>query len=71
MAHRFPFADFSHTPDGCPSDRVMDEGHRRCETLIQSTDGPEGTRTPDLPVSDQTLFPSELQAHWYIKKTHV
>ena len=35
MAHRFPFADFSHTPDGCPSDRVMDEGHRRCKTLVQ------------------------------------
>jgi hypothetical protein len=64
VAHRFPFADFSQVQTGCPSDRVMDEGHRRCN-FVQSADAPEGDRTPDLPVSNQTLYPSELRARRY------
>ncbi len=55
MALRFPFAEFSHSRDGCLSDRVMDQRHHRCEILVQSTGGPGGNRTHDLPIQSRKL----------------
>ncbi len=46
VAHRFPFADFSHTPDGCPSDRVMDEGHHRRYNVVQKLARLRGVEPP-------------------------
>lgn len=67
MALRFPFAEFSHTPDGCPSDRVMDEGHSRRNKLRTNTGGAGGISTHVLPLNRRKLYAAKLRPRWYIQ----
>ena len=39
--------------------------HTRQTTQAVLTGAPEGTRTPDLLVRSQSLYPAELQAHLF------